>query len=66
SAVLVERLRALDEKALAQTLDPSEFPVPVPQPTLGALLTVFMFHESYHAGQIGTLRRLIGKDPVLK
>lgn len=30
--------------------------------TLGSELFVFNFHESYHAGQLGILRRAIGKD----
>lgn len=29
-------------------------------------LTVLTFHETYHDGQIGTLRRVIGKDSVIK
>ena len=29
-------------------------------------LTVLTFHETYHDGQIGTLRRVLGKDSVIK
>ena len=66
SAVLVEKIRSLEEEALARLLDPSGFPVPVEEPTLHAWLMLLMFHESYHAGQVGVLRRLTGKESVLK
>ena len=35
-----------------------------PNETLGSLLATFAFHDAYHAGQTGLLRRLIGKKPV--
>jgi len=25
-----------------------------------------VFHESYHCGQLGILRRLLGKDAIIK
>ncbi len=31
---------------------------------LGKMLPGLIFHEAYHAGQIGIIRRLIGKDSV--
>ncbi len=33
--------------------------------TIGSLLAGLLFHEAYHAGQTGLLRRLIGKDGAL-
>jgi hypothetical protein len=30
--------------------------------TLGDKLGFLQFHEAYHAGQIGLLRRLVGKE----
>jgi len=66
SAVLMERIKALDDEGLGRSLDPSAFPVQVEKPTLGALLSLLMFHESYHSGQVGILRRLAGKEAVLK
>ncbi|MEM8962382.1 MAG: DinB family protein [Acidobacteriota bacterium] len=36
-----------------------------PDETLGSLMAVFLFHESYHVGQVGVLRRLLGKAGVL-
>lgn len=29
-------------------------------------MTVLLFHEAYHAGQIGLFRRLMGKEPKIK
>jgi len=34
-----------------------------PDETIGSLLTVFAFHDAYHTGQTGVLRRLLGKPP---
>ncbi|MBU1676531.1 DinB family protein, partial [bacterium] len=34
--------------------------------TVGSLLAGLAFHESYHCGQLGLLRRLLGKDGVIK
>jgi len=34
--------------------------------TVGQMLAGLMFHEAYHAGQLGVLRRLLGKDGALK
>ncbi len=34
--------------------------------TLGDMLGFFNFHEAYHVGQIGILRRIIGKHGVIK
>ncbi|MCZ6792890.1 MAG: DinB family protein [Planctomycetota bacterium] len=34
--------------------------------TVGQALTVLSFHEAYHAGQTGILRRRLGKEGVLK
>jgi len=37
-----------------------------PDETVGSLLAGLVFHESYHCGQLGVLRRLLGKDGVIK
>lgn len=34
--------------------------------TLGAVLAGLVFHEAYHAGQLGVLRRLGGHDGVIR
>jgi uncharacterized damage-inducible protein DinB len=37
-----------------------------PDETVGSLLAGLAFHESYHCGQLGVLRRLLGKDSIIK
>jgi uncharacterized damage-inducible protein DinB len=39
---------------------------PTAKGTVGADLAFFQFHESYHAGQIGLLRRSLGKEGVIR
>jgi uncharacterized damage-inducible protein DinB len=34
--------------------------------TKGSLLTLIMFHQAYHTGQTGILRRLLGKEGAIK
>jgi len=34
--------------------------------TVGSLLVGLAFHESYHCGQLGVLRRMAGKDGIIK
>ncbi len=53
--------RATDED-LAQALpEPHE----ILGSTVGEALTAFAFHEAYHAGQLGILRRVMGKSGAL-
>ena len=35
-----------------------------PKETVGSLLAVFAFHDAYHTGQTGVLRRIVGKPPA--
>jgi uncharacterized damage-inducible protein DinB len=37
-----------------------------PQETIGSLLAAIAFHEAYHVGQSGILRRVIGREGVVK
>ena len=37
-----------------------------PNETVGSNLATFVFHESYHVGQTGVLRRVAGKPGVIK
>lgn len=66
AAVIAERLKNLEPGALDRVIDPFPFPVPVEQPTLGTLLALLLFHEGYHAGQVGLGRRLAGKPGQIK
>lgn len=34
--------------------------------TVGSLLTLIAFHQAYHTGQVGILRRLLGKEGAIK
>jgi uncharacterized damage-inducible protein DinB len=54
SALTPERLR--ERSPFSPSNDPKE--------TLGSMLATLGFHDAYHAGQTGVLRRLIGKPPA--
>jgi uncharacterized damage-inducible protein DinB len=54
---LVEGLKSLPAERLAASLA-SE--------ALGENLAGLQFHEAYHAGQLGLLRRLIGRDGAIR
>ncbi len=62
------KLRELPPEKLREELDDSAFP-PIPvenkTKTLGTLITSLLFHEGYHAGQLGLLRRVLGKKGVI-
>ncbi len=40
-------------------------PMKNPKETVGSLLSMMLFHQAYHAGQMGLLRRVAGKNGVL-
>lgn len=65
SSAIALRIQALSDEELDAMLDPKMFPVPVDRPSLANLLTLFLFHEAYHSGQIGLSRRLLGKSSGL-
>lgn len=55
------------------TIDPETFDRPVPKSpsgnpdeTVRTLVTTVMFHQAYHAGQTGVLRRIAGKGGAIK
>ena len=37
-----------------------------PEETVGSLLSIVFFHQAYHTGQTGLLRRMAGKEGALK
>jgi uncharacterized damage-inducible protein DinB len=63
-ARLRERLGAMTPEDLAQPLPEDRNPFQVDN--LGQMLAIFFYHESYHTGQLGVLRRVLGLDSVIK
>ena len=61
---LTAGIAKLDDAALAQKAPFS--PGNNPDETLQSLLAKIVVHESYHIGQIGMLRRSMGKDGAIK
>ena len=66
------RLRTLlDEGIAALTSEDLGAPAPVsptgnPDETVGTFLATIAYHEGYHTGQIGSIRRALGRPGVLK
>ena len=61
---LMPALAAMSDEELAKNV-PEEFNRPPLAGPLGKALARMNFHESYHAGQIGLLRRIAGKDGAI-
>lgn len=60
---VVAKSAELNDEALAQ---PAPFsPTNNPNETLGSLMHVIAFHQSYHAGQAGILRRVVGHEGAI-
>jgi uncharacterized damage-inducible protein DinB len=57
--ILLGALPKLTPERLAEKAPFS--PTNNPNETIGSLLATFAFHEAYHAGQTGVLRRIAGK-----
>lgn len=60
---LVEALQALSDDDLAAKTPMSFFKGDAE--TVGSAAAAFIFHESYHLGQTGVLRRIAGKDGAI-
>jgi uncharacterized damage-inducible protein DinB len=61
---IVAGIAALSAEALAA---PAPFsPGNDPEETVGSLLAGLVFHESYHAGQLGVIRRTLGLESIIK
>jgi uncharacterized damage-inducible protein DinB len=57
-------LQALSEDRLSE---PAPFsPTDNPNETVGSLVMTVLFHQAYHTGQLGVLRRLVGKPGAVK
>ena len=62
---LIPALSAISDEELSRKV-PEEFNRPPLAGPTGEALARLQFHESYHAGQIGLLRRIAGKDGAIK
>ena len=71
-ALPLERLLADLETTQARLLPPlaaltaEKLAAPIRTTDVGDFLTFLAYHEGYHAGQLGILRRLVGKAGVIK
>ena len=61
---IVELVRGMSDEDLRST--PSRKLTEDPTETVGCQLAKFVFHECYHVGQTGILRRIAGKAGVVK
>lgn len=61
---LAAGLAELTDEAIAAPAPYS--PAGLPDETIGTLLVMLVFHESYHVGQLGLLRRLAGIEGVIR
>ena len=61
---LVNAIKGLSPEAMAAT-PPRKF-TGHPNETVGSNMATLVFHESYHVGQTGVLRRVVGKPGVVK
>ena len=62
---LIPALQALSEASLSAEV-PEQFRRPPLLGTVGQALTKLGYHEGYHNGQIGILRRMAGKESAIK
>ena len=62
---LIPAIQALSDETLAGPV-PEKFKRPPLSSTVGQALATLNYHEAYHNGQIGLLRRLAGKEGAIK
>src|SRR5271169_5853168 len=62
---LIPALQALSDATLSAEV-PEQFRRPPLVGTVGQALTKLGYHEGYHNGQIGLLRRMAGKEAAIK
>jgi uncharacterized damage-inducible protein DinB len=61
---LTRAIKAMSSEQLAAA--PNRKMTGAPNETVGSQLATFVFHETYHGGQTGVLRRIAGKPGVVK
>jgi uncharacterized damage-inducible protein DinB len=52
--------------AALEAMDDARLDAPAGDRTVGQSLAMLQFHEAYHAGQIGLLRRIAGKEGAIR
>jgi len=71
---ILQDLEATQEliRAALRELTPETLTAPIPQErnflgldSLGEMFAAYTFHEAYHAGQTGILRRILGREGVI-
>ena len=62
---LIPAIQALSDETLASQV-PGKFRRPPLTGTVGQALAALNYHEAYHNGQIGLLRRLASKEGAIK
>jgi uncharacterized damage-inducible protein DinB len=65
-----ETAERIDAGLLSLTSETLDAPAPFspnndPKETVRSLLTLIFFHQAYHAGQTGLLRRIVGKEGAI-
>ncbi len=63
---VLKKLRVTPESELAREIEIPDFPIKFDEPTLDAHLTLLLYHEGYHTGQLGLGRCVIGKAHRIK
>jgi hypothetical protein len=61
---MVNGLNGISREAMDRSAPIS--PTGNPNETVGSLLAALAFHEAYHVGQTGLLRRVVGREGVVK
>ncbi|MHC4940826.1 MAG: DinB family protein [Planctomycetota bacterium] len=67
----LRKLLRRSQKALEKAIDDADLDQPNPRPdpltgeTIGSAVAFAAFHDSYHAGQLGIIRRLLGKPGAI-
>ncbi len=62
--LLLSRLETVTPETLAAALPADANPFQLD--SVGEMLFTFTFHEAYHVGQLGLLRRVLGKDGAIQ
>ena len=65
---MLDDFKTAHEKLVAalKRMSEDEFKSPIGDETVYDRLSVLQFHEAYHAGQLGLIRRLVGKPGAIK